>query len=389
MGRRHSGWQRVVLGEVVDVMTDYWDRNAEIPERFVAGEHIDEGDLRVRRWGMTSDELVPPTFNRRFHAGDVLFHSRNLKKLACPDFSGITGEKLFVLRVKNPARLLPSLLPFLLQTHTFREYVNRMWAGSTNKFLNKAPLVRYEFALPPLEEQRRIATAATAIIETLDATMNLLSAARTQANALAAHTMLSAPKSEMKPLSSCASRVGVGIASSATHAYREKGVPMIRNTDIRPGVIDTSELLFLADDFDEENASKRVRTGDVVVARTGVPGTAAVVPSTLDSAQTFTTLIVTPDPVTLDSEFLAAWINGPVSRSFIRSRKGGGVQQNMNATLLESLPTWCPPLSQQRAVVELLYQVNECVARVTTRLEDGRIAHQAMLERMLAFTQRD
>ena len=107
------GWKRVVLGDVVDVVTDYWDRNADVPERFVAGEHIDEGDLRIRRWGMTSDELVPPTFNRRFRASDVLFHSRNLKKLACPDFGGITGEKLFVLRSKDPKRLLPELLPVL------------------------------------------------------------------------------------------------------------------------------------------------------------------------------------------------------------------------------------------------------------------------------------
>ena len=89
-----SAWKRVAFGEVIDVVTEYWDRRADMPERFVAGEHIDEGDLKVRRWGMTNDELVPPTFNRRFRAGDVLLHSRNLRKLATPDFAGITGEKL-------------------------------------------------------------------------------------------------------------------------------------------------------------------------------------------------------------------------------------------------------------------------------------------------------
>jgi type I restriction enzyme, S subunit len=162
------GWKRVVLGEIVDVVTDYWDRNVNVPERFVAGEHIDEGDLRVRRWGMTSDELVPPTFNRRFHAGDVLFHSRNLKKVACPDFAGITGEKLFVLRSKDPKQLHPELLSFILLTDAFNEYVNRMCAGSTNKFLNKAPLVKYDFALPPLEEQRRIASTTAAILNTAE-----------------------------------------------------------------------------------------------------------------------------------------------------------------------------------------------------------------------------
>jgi len=150
------GWQLVALGDVVEVITDYWDRDPSRPERFIAGEHIVEGQLRISRWGMTDDELVPPTFNRRFKAGDVLFHSRNIRKLAQPDFGGITGEKIFVLRTRNPLVLMQELLPFLLQMPSFSDYTERMWAGSTNKFLNKAPLLKYEFTLRPMEEQRRI-----------------------------------------------------------------------------------------------------------------------------------------------------------------------------------------------------------------------------------------
>ena len=49
MAELKPGWQRVALGDVVDVITDYWDRDPSRPERFVAGEHIDEGQLRVSR----------------------------------------------------------------------------------------------------------------------------------------------------------------------------------------------------------------------------------------------------------------------------------------------------------------------------------------------------
>src|SRR5688500_12657141 len=74
----NSGWRSVRLGDVVENVNDFFGRNSGEVVRYVAGEHIDEGDLRVRRHGMTSDELVPPTFNRLFQAGDVLFHSRNI-----------------------------------------------------------------------------------------------------------------------------------------------------------------------------------------------------------------------------------------------------------------------------------------------------------------------
>lgn len=153
------GWRRVRLGDVVENVNDFFaDRSGEAI-RYVAGEHIDEGDLRVRRNGLTSDDLVPPTFNRLFKAGDVLFHSRNIRKLAQPDFDGLTGEKLFVLRTKNPMQLSQDLLLFLLNSERFRNYVEERWAGSTNKFLNKTPLMAYEFALPPIELQQRIVSS--------------------------------------------------------------------------------------------------------------------------------------------------------------------------------------------------------------------------------------
>lgn len=81
----------VRLGDVVENINDFFGRENGTTVRYVAGEHIDEGDLRVRRYGQTSDDLVPPTFNRLFKAGDVLFHSRNIRKLAQPDFDGLTG----------------------------------------------------------------------------------------------------------------------------------------------------------------------------------------------------------------------------------------------------------------------------------------------------------
>ena len=93
------GWTRVKLSDVVENINDYFDRDSGEVARFVAGQHIDEGQLKVRRWGLTSDDDFPPTYNRRFQAGDVLYHSRNLTKLCCPDFAGVTGEKLFILRV--------------------------------------------------------------------------------------------------------------------------------------------------------------------------------------------------------------------------------------------------------------------------------------------------
>ncbi len=151
-----------VFGDLVANINDYFDRDKDPATRYLAGNHIDEGDLAVRRWGSTDDATFPPTFKRRFCAGDVLFHSRNPKKVVQPDFDGVTGEKLFVLRSKDTTQLLQETVPYLLLTDHFADYVRRSRAGSVNKFLNWTPLAKYKFALPPPEEQGRIASALAA-----------------------------------------------------------------------------------------------------------------------------------------------------------------------------------------------------------------------------------
>ena len=271
-------WTRVVLGDVVEVVSEYWDRNPDVPERFVAGEHIDEGDLRVRRWGMTSDERVPPTFNRRFRAGDVLFHSRNLKKLACPEFSGITGEKLFVLRSKDPTRrLLPTLLPFLLQTDAFNEYVSRMWAGSTNKFLNKAPLVKYEFALPPLEEQRQIADLATAAWTTIAALQDAALAAATAYRSLSLELLRPKPRwstPALEQLTDPNAPICYGIVQLGE--VRSSGVPVLRTQNLNG---DYEDVYFASPELDNAYKRSRVQGDDVLIAIQGAStGKIGIVP---------------------------------------------------------------------------------------------------------------
>jgi len=152
--RSREGWTRVRFGDVVTNVNDQPKRDSlPLATRYVAGEHVDENRLRIDRWGTLGDELVPPTFKRRFAPSDVLFHSRNLKKIAVPDFLGITGEKLFVLRSTSP-HLLQDFLPYVLLSPAFTTYAEASWSGSVNKFLNWTPLAGYEFDLPPVEEQK-------------------------------------------------------------------------------------------------------------------------------------------------------------------------------------------------------------------------------------------
>ena len=75
-------------------------------ERYVAGEHMDTDDLRLRRWGEINGDYLGPAFHMRFRPGQVLYGSRRtyLRKVAVADFSGICANTTFVLEPKDPLR---------------------------------------------------------------------------------------------------------------------------------------------------------------------------------------------------------------------------------------------------------------------------------------------
>src|SRR5688572_22887844 len=152
------GWTKVAFGDVVRQVKDRVDPEQSGLERYVAGEHMATDDLRLRRWGDIGDGYLGPAFHMRFRPGHVLYGSRRtyLRKVAVADFEGITANTTYVLEPKDPDVLLPELLPFIMQTEAFNQHSVRESKGSVNPYVNFSDLAWYEFALPPIEEQRRI-----------------------------------------------------------------------------------------------------------------------------------------------------------------------------------------------------------------------------------------
>ncbi len=147
-------------------------------ERVVGLEHIEPGDLRVRRWG---DVVDGTTFTTLFKPGQVLFGKRRAyqRKVAVADFEGVCSGDIYVLEPAND-RLIPELLPFLCQTDAFFEHAVGTSAGSLSPRTNWTSLANFEFLLPPIREQQRIlrliepAQAATDELRLLHASGHLL-----------------------------------------------------------------------------------------------------------------------------------------------------------------------------------------------------------------------
>lgn len=182
-----AGWLRVKFGDVARQVKDKVDPETSGLERYVAGDHMDTDDLRIRRWGQIGSGYLGPAFHMRFQPGQVLYGSRRtyLRKVAVADFTGICANTTFVIETRDSTVLLPEYLPFVMQTEMFHAHSIKQSKGSVNPYINFVDLTWFEFLLPPLEEQLRIATLLLEIDEVADSYWKLATSAERATSSLA------------------------------------------------------------------------------------------------------------------------------------------------------------------------------------------------------------
>lgn len=174
--------------QLSDVCTEISDRVANPSEsefeRFVGLEHMETGETKLRKFGCTAD-LVSSM--KLFKKGDVLVARRNvyLKRAAVADFDGVCSGDAIVLRPKDDGSFLPGIIPFVLNTERFWEYAIQHAAGTMSKRLSVKNLLQYEFALPPIEEQRRISSLLLIAEVAANAHLQLAEAAEVATTSLA------------------------------------------------------------------------------------------------------------------------------------------------------------------------------------------------------------
>lgn len=157
-----SNWTKVKLGEVVewyqkDIPNDL--QSEQGIEYYLTASEIDGDEVKISRYKELRDGQKGPTITKRFEKGDLLLSTRSvaLRKAAIAPVSGVTGEKLLVLRCIDGGQLVPKLMPFVFQSAHFWHFAQNSASGSVNKFTSWTKLANYEFLLPPKDQQAELA----------------------------------------------------------------------------------------------------------------------------------------------------------------------------------------------------------------------------------------
>jgi type I restriction enzyme, S subunit len=336
------------------------DEHKTLPKEFWGAKHLEvhKGDVLVTKAGP------------RQRVGVSAYVDKTQPRL-------IVSGKMIMLRVDESA-IDPRYLNWQLATPAPQAYLNAFKSGMAEAQMNFAneDLLSMKIDLPPLDEQRRIADfldIETAQIDGLAATRQRMRELLVLKRERMAEQILGLDTGpRMIPLKYEVQSVSVGIVITPASWYVDSGgVIALRGLNVRPGHIDTSDVVRISHTGHQENIKSRLSRGNVVVVRTGQAGAAAVVPEELDGCNCIDLLIIRPGRST-SSSFLAHYLNSFYARDKITEYSVGSIQSHFNVGSMKNLgfPLIEPKEQERRASAldEVAGDLNLLDLRLETQL---------------------
>ena len=164
----------------------------------------------------------------------------------------------------------------------------------------------------------------------------------------------------------------VGYVGTMTSQYEDAGVPFLRSLNIKPFEIDGDNIKYISPEFNRQLKKSILHTGDIVIVRTGVPGTCCVVPPEYNGCNCSDIVIVRPDPQKANAHFLAGYIN-IWGQKQISNNKVGAVQKHYNVRSAEELLIPNLSLSEQEKIADILESINKKI-RINKKVNDNLAA---------------
>lgn len=178
----------------------------------------------------------------------------------------------------------------------------------------------------------------------------------------------------------------VGYVGAMAEQYVDEGIPFLRSLNIKPYEIDDGNIKYISEEFNEKIQKSILHEGDIVIVRTGAPGTCCVVPAVYEGCNCSDVVIVRPDKNKVNAQFLAGYIN-VWGKKQISNNKVGAVQKHYNVHSAEDMQIPDFNIEDQKKIAKILEKINQKI--ICNQKINDNLQHQLRLMYDYWFTQFD
>lgn len=176
--------------------------------------------------------------------------------------------------------------------------------------------------------------------------------------------------------------VCVGVVVKPTQYYTEKGngIRTFRSLNIGNMNIKDDDWVYFTKEGHERNQKSMVRENDVLIVRSGAPGTACVATAEFAGSNAVDIIIAHPNMDRVNPVFLAMFTNMPHGMNQIKGKTGGAAQQHFNVGGYKSLKLIMPPIDLQNQFAAFVHQVDQLKINAQNRLEKTQLLFDSLMQ---------
>lgn len=195
------------------------------------------------------------------------------------------------------------------------------------------------------------------------------------------------PDSSMQTIKAVCNDIKVGIVIKPAQYYTDEsnGIKAFRSANVREFRINDADWVYLTKEGHECNLRSEIHTGDVLIVRSGYPGTACVVTEDYNNCNAIDILIAVPNTDIVTPEYLCAFTNSPYGRKLVAEKKRGVAQAHLNVGGYSKMEIPVPEILVQKQVVRSIdrqLSVYDSIEKtVDTALQQAEAMRQSILKK--------
>lgn len=401
-----SKWKLTKFGDVAKQQKGKVDRDNTELTRYIKGEHMGSEDLHIRSWGDLTDEYLGPAFIRKFEKGDILYGSRRtyLRKVAIADFDGITSNTTFVIKA-NEAKIDKRLLPFIMMSEGFTENSIKNSKGSVNPYINWKDIAKYEFLLPPKDQQAKLAELLWAMDEVVERENKLFETVKVAEEVKLKDIFLRKEeqftiKSKLGPIDpnwKCVKLEELLNDGSITshldgnhgsyypknEEFVQKGVPYISANCIEDDNISLVNAKYLTEARANTISKGIAEDGDILLAHNATVGPVCMLRTKLDRMILSTSLTYyRVDRNKINPTFLFYYMRSKLFQSQLERVMSQSTRNQVPITTQRQLYFIIPPIDIQKELIKKISIISGTGKMVETKIENSKALQKSLINQV-------
>ena len=176
-------------------------------------------------------------------------------------------------------------------------------------------------------------------------------------------------------------QVGVVIKPSQYYTDKSEGVRTFRSLNIGAGFIKDNDWVYFTKEGHQKNSKSILKKDDLLIVRSGAPGTACVVTEEYAGCNAVDIIIAHPDCKKVNPYYLCTFTNMPHGKKQIDEGIGGAAQQHFNVGKYNKLQLMLPPKTLQDEFAGFIKQVDKSKVAVQKALDETQILFDSLMQK--------